>query len=49
VRIIVPTREAKARLGAPPMPMSISAFDAWMRADVPRPAERIRLARMTPA
>jgi tripartite-type tricarboxylate transporter receptor subunit TctC len=42
------TRDAQARLGAQPMPMSIAAFDAWLRADIPRQAEFIRLARMTP-
>jgi tripartite-type tricarboxylate transporter receptor subunit TctC len=42
------TREAQARLGAQPMPMSIADFDAWLRADIPRQAEFIRMARMTP-
>jgi tripartite-type tricarboxylate transporter receptor subunit TctC len=42
------TREAQARLGAQPMPMSIAGFDAWLRADIPRQAEFIRMARMTP-
>ncbi len=42
------TREAQARLGAQPMPMSIAEFDAWLRADIPRQAEFIRMARMTP-
>jgi tripartite-type tricarboxylate transporter receptor subunit TctC len=43
------TREAQARLGAQPMPMSIAEFDAWLRADILRQAEFIRLARMTPS
>jgi tripartite-type tricarboxylate transporter receptor subunit TctC len=43
------TREAQARLGAQPMPMSISEFDAFLRADITRQAEFIRMARMTPA
>ncbi len=43
------TREAQARLGAQPMPMSIAEFDAWLRADIPRQAEFIRMARMTPS
>jgi tripartite-type tricarboxylate transporter receptor subunit TctC len=43
------TRDAQARLGAQPMPMSIAEFDAWLRADIPRQAEFIRLARMTPS
>jgi tripartite-type tricarboxylate transporter receptor subunit TctC len=43
------TREAQARLGAAPMPMSIAEFDAWLRADIPRQAEFIRMARMTPS
>ena len=42
------TREAQARAGALPMPMTIDAFDAFLRADIPRQAEFIRMARMTP-
>jgi tripartite-type tricarboxylate transporter receptor subunit TctC len=43
------TREAQARSGAEPMPMSIAEFDAFLRADIIRQAEYIRLARITPA
>jgi tripartite-type tricarboxylate transporter receptor subunit TctC len=43
------TREAQARLGAQPMPMSIAEFEAFLRADIPRQAEYIRMAKMTPA
>jgi tripartite-type tricarboxylate transporter receptor subunit TctC len=43
------TQEAQARLGAQPMPMSIAEFDAFLRADIPRQAEFIRMARMTPS
>ncbi|WP_372616961.1 tripartite tricarboxylate transporter substrate binding protein [Falsiroseomonas sp.] len=43
------TREAQARLGAQPRPMSIAEFDAFLRADIPRQAEFIRMAKMTPA
>jgi tripartite-type tricarboxylate transporter receptor subunit TctC len=43
------TRDAQARLGAQPMPMSIAEFDAFLRADITRQAEFIRMARMTPA
>lgn len=42
------TREAQARAGAQPMPMSIAEFDAFLRADITRQAEFIRMARMTP-
>ena len=41
-------REAQTRAGALPMPMSIAEFDAFLRADIPRQAEFIRMARMTP-
>ena len=43
------TREAQARAGAEPLPMSIAEFDAYLRADITRQAEYIRLARITPA
>jgi tripartite-type tricarboxylate transporter receptor subunit TctC len=42
------TRDAQARLGAQPMPMSIPQFDAFLRQDIARQAEFIRMARMTP-
>jgi tripartite-type tricarboxylate transporter receptor subunit TctC len=42
------TQESQARAGAAPMPMSISDFDAFMRRDITRQAEFIRMARMTP-
>jgi len=41
-------REAQTRAGALPMPMNIAEFDAFLRADIPRQAEFIRMARMTP-
>ena len=43
------TREAQARSGAEPLVMSIAEFDAFLRADIIRQAEYIRLARITPA
>jgi hypothetical protein len=43
------TREAQARAGAEPLVMSIAEFDAFLRADIIRQAEYIRLARITPA
>jgi tripartite-type tricarboxylate transporter receptor subunit TctC len=43
------TQEAQARLGAQPMAMSIDAFDAYLRTDITRQAEFIRMAKMTPA
>jgi tripartite-type tricarboxylate transporter receptor subunit TctC len=43
------TREAQARAGAQPMSMSLAEFDAFLRADIARQAEYIRMARMTPA
>jgi len=42
------TRDAQARAGAAPMPMSIADFDAYLRRDITRQAEFIRMARMTP-
>ncbi len=42
------TQEAQARAGAAPLPMSIADFDAFLRADITRQAEYIRMARMTP-
>jgi tripartite-type tricarboxylate transporter receptor subunit TctC len=43
------TREAQARAGAQPMTMTIAEFDAFLRRDITRQAEFIRMARMTPA
>jgi tripartite-type tricarboxylate transporter receptor subunit TctC len=43
------TRESQARQGAQPMPMSIAEFDAYLRRDIARQAEFIRMAKMTPA
>jgi tripartite-type tricarboxylate transporter receptor subunit TctC len=43
------TQEAQARAGAAPMPMSIAEFDAFLRRDITRQAEYIRMARMTPS
>jgi len=43
------TREGQARAGAQPMPMTIAEFDAFLRQDIARQAEWVRLARMTPA
>jgi tripartite-type tricarboxylate transporter receptor subunit TctC len=42
------TQEAQARLGAQPMAMSIEAFDAYLRTDITRQADFIRMAKMTP-
>jgi tripartite-type tricarboxylate transporter receptor subunit TctC len=42
------TKESQERMGAQPMPMSIAEFDAFLRSDITRQAEYIRLARMTP-
>lgn len=42
------TQEAQARAGAAPLPMSIADFDAFLRRDITRQAEYIRMARMTP-
>jgi len=43
------TRQAQARMGAQPMPMSVEQFDAYLRQDIARQGEWIRMARMTPA
>jgi tripartite-type tricarboxylate transporter receptor subunit TctC len=43
------TRENQARMGAAPTPMSIADFDAFLRADITRQAEYVRMARMTPS
>ncbi len=40
------TKEAQARAGAAPMPMTIEAFSAFLEADVGRQADWIRLARI---
>lgn len=38
------TKLAQARMGAQPMPMTPAAFDAYMRADITKQAEAIRVA-----
>jgi tripartite-type tricarboxylate transporter receptor subunit TctC len=43
------TREAQARAGAQPMTMTIAEFDAFLRQDITRQAEFVRMARMTPS
>ncbi|MGX9965966.1 Bug family tripartite tricarboxylate transporter substrate binding protein [Roseomonas sp. F4] len=43
------TAAAQARLGAQPMAMTIEAFDRYLREDITRQAEFIRMAKMTPA
>jgi tripartite-type tricarboxylate transporter receptor subunit TctC len=43
------TREAQARAGAQPMTMTIAEFDAFLRRDITRQAEFVRMARMTPS
>jgi tripartite-type tricarboxylate transporter receptor subunit TctC len=43
------TAAAQARAGAEPMVLSIAEFDAFLRADIIRQAEYIRLARITPS
>ena len=43
------TAAAQARAGAEPLAMTITEFDAFLRADIIRQAEYIRLARITPA
>ena len=43
------TREAQSRAGAEPLVMSMAEFDAFLRADITRQAEYIRLARITPS
>jgi tripartite-type tricarboxylate transporter receptor subunit TctC len=40
------TRETMARAGAQPMPMSIAEFDAFLRRDIERQREWIRMARI---
>ncbi|MFC7737314.1 tripartite tricarboxylate transporter substrate binding protein [Roseomonas sp. GCM10028921] len=40
------TREAMARQGAQPMPMSVAEFDAFLREDVRRQGEYVRMARI---
>ena len=42
------TREAMARGGAYPMVMSIAEFDAFLRRDIDRQGEWIRLAGIQP-
>lgn len=42
------TRERQAAAGAQPTPMGVDAFDAFLRADITRQAEWIRMARITP-
>jgi tripartite-type tricarboxylate transporter receptor subunit TctC len=41
------TREAQTRAGAAPDPMTIEAFDAFLRRDIERQAEFVRMAGMT--
>jgi tripartite-type tricarboxylate transporter receptor subunit TctC len=41
------TRERQAAAGAQPLPMSIEAFDAFLRRDVERQREWITMARIT--
>jgi len=48
IMAIPATREAQARAGAQPMSMTIAEFDAFLRRDIERQAEYIRMARMTP-
>jgi tripartite-type tricarboxylate transporter receptor subunit TctC len=43
------TREAQARAGAQPMVMTMAEFDAFLRADITRQGEYVRMARMTPS
>jgi tripartite-type tricarboxylate transporter receptor subunit TctC len=43
------TRDAQARAGAQPMTMGIAEFDAFLRRDIARQGEYIRMARMTPS
>jgi tripartite-type tricarboxylate transporter receptor subunit TctC len=43
------TKAAQERAGAQPMPMDIAAFDAFLRRDIARQAEWIRMAKMAPA
>jgi len=43
------TRDAQARTGAETTPMTIAEFGAFIRADILRQAEYIRMARITPA
>ena len=42
------TRDQQARAGALPLPMSSAEFADFLRADIVRQAEYIRMARMTP-
>jgi tripartite-type tricarboxylate transporter receptor subunit TctC len=43
------TLDAQTRAGAQPMPMTMPQFDAFLRQDITRQAEFIRMARMTPS
>ena len=43
------TRAAQLRLGAQPRTMSIAEFDSFLRADITKQAEFVRMAKMTPA
>ena len=40
------TREAMARAGAEPMPMSVAEFDAFLRKDVATQGDYVRMARI---
>ena len=42
------TREAQLRMGALPNPMAVAAFDVYLRRDITRQAEAIRVARIQP-
>jgi len=42
------TREAQAKLGAQPMPMSVAAFGEFLRRDIARQREWIHMARIQP-
>ena len=41
------TRDAQARMGAQPMAMNVEAFADFLRADIARQADWIRMARIT--
>jgi tripartite-type tricarboxylate transporter receptor subunit TctC len=43
------TQESQARAGAQPMPMTIAAFEAFLRDDIVRQGEFVRMAKMNPA
>jgi tripartite-type tricarboxylate transporter receptor subunit TctC len=43
------TQESQARAGAQPMAMSIPQFEAFLRQDITRQGEYVRMAKMTPS